>query len=59
MLCILPLSHIYARTCDLYTWIVSGSRLVLGENRRDIAGGDCQIRSNPPHLMPCPLSINA
>jgi long-chain acyl-CoA synthetase len=42
MLCILPLSHIYARTCDLYTWIVSGSRLVLGENRETLLR-DCQI----------------
>jgi long-chain acyl-CoA synthetase len=42
MLCILPLSHIYARTCDLYTWIVSGSRLVLGENRETLLR-DCQL----------------
>jgi long-chain acyl-CoA synthetase len=32
-LCVLPLSHIYARTCDLYTWVYRGSRLVLAENR--------------------------
>ncbi len=42
MLCILPLSHIYARTCDLYTWIVSGSRLVLAESR-DTLLRDCQL----------------
>jgi long-chain acyl-CoA synthetase len=42
MLCVLPLSHIYARTCDLYTWIVSGSRLVLGENRETLLR-DCQL----------------
>jgi long-chain acyl-CoA synthetase len=40
-LCILPLSHIYARTCDLYTWIYRGSQLVIGESRdtleRDLA----------------------
>jgi long-chain acyl-CoA synthetase len=28
----LPLSHIFARTCDLYTWIASGSELALAEN---------------------------
>jgi long-chain acyl-CoA synthetase len=42
VLCILPLSHIYARTCDLYTWIISGSRLVLGENRETLLR-DCQL----------------
>jgi long-chain acyl-CoA synthetase len=42
MLCILPLSHIYARTCDLYTWIVSGSKLVLAESRETLLR-DCQL----------------
>lgn len=32
-LCVLPLSHIFARTCDLYTWLYTGSRLVMGESR--------------------------
>lgn len=32
----LPLSHIYARTCELYVWIARGSRLVLAENRETI-----------------------
>lgn len=38
----LPFSHLYARTCDLYTWIVRGSRLVLAENRETIFR-DCRI----------------
>ncbi len=38
----LPFSHLYARTCDLYTWIVRGSRLVLSESRETIFR-DCQI----------------
>jgi long-chain acyl-CoA synthetase len=42
LLCILPLSHIYARTCDFYTWICSGSRLVLAENRETLLR-DCQL----------------
>jgi long-chain acyl-CoA synthetase len=51
---VLPLSHIYARTCDLYTWVYSGSRLVLGENR-DAIGRDFQLArptalSAVPHL---------
>ena len=28
-LCFLPLSHIYARTCDLYVWLVAGTEMVL------------------------------
>ena len=38
----LPLSHIYARTCDLYTWLYRGSRLVLAESRDTIIR-DCQL----------------
>jgi long-chain acyl-CoA synthetase len=41
-LCFLPLSHIYARTCDLYTWIYRGSRIVLAESRDTIIR-DCQL----------------
>ena len=41
-LCFLPLSHIYARTCDLYSWIYRGTRLVLAESRDTILR-DCQI----------------
>jgi long-chain acyl-CoA synthetase len=39
---ILPFSHIYARTCDLYTWIYRGSRLVLAESRETLVR-DCQL----------------
>jgi len=39
-LCFLPLSHIYARTCDLYTWLFRGSRLALAQNRETILD-DC------------------
>ncbi len=41
-LCVLPLSHIYARTCDLYSWIYRGTRLVLAESRETILR-DCQL----------------
>jgi long-chain acyl-CoA synthetase len=41
-LCILPLSHIYARTCDLYTWVYGGWRLVLAESRETLLR-DCQL----------------
>ena len=32
-LCLLPLSHIFARTCDLYTWLGGGTQLALVESR--------------------------
>lgn len=38
----LPLSHIFARTCDFYCWLFRGSRLVLAENRDTILR-DCQL----------------
>jgi acyl-CoA synthetase (AMP-forming)/AMP-acid ligase II len=41
-LCLLPLSHIYARTCDLYSWIYRGTQLVLAESRDTILR-DCQL----------------
>jgi long-chain acyl-CoA synthetase len=47
---ILPLSHIYARTCDLYTWVYRGCRLVLAESRETL-GRDCQLVQ--------PTSLNA
>ena len=39
---LLPFSHVYARTCDLYTWVYRGSRLVLGEGRETLVR-DCQL----------------
>lgn len=38
----LPLSHIFARTCDLYSWIVGGSQLALAESR-DTVIPDAQL----------------
>lgn len=36
----LPLSHIFARTCDLYCWLVEGSRMALAESRETVLA-DC------------------
>ncbi|MCP3693863.1 MAG: AMP-binding protein, partial [Planctomycetaceae bacterium] len=36
----LPLSHIFARTCDLYTWLFGGTELALAESR-DTVLADC------------------
>lgn len=41
-LCVLPLSHIYGRTCDLYSWLSRGTRLALAESRETILR-DCQL----------------
>ncbi len=43
-LCWLPLSHIFARTCDLYMWIVTGSQLILAESRDTILANCEQFR---------------
>lgn len=40
-LCFLPLSHIFARTCDVYTWLVRGSYMALAQNRDTIID-DCK-----------------
>jgi len=37
----LPFSHLYARTCDLYTWMARGSQLALAWSRETILA-DCQ-----------------
>jgi len=41
----LPFSHIYARTCDLYAWLVGGSQIVLAKSR-DTVIADC-ARTQP------------
>ncbi len=38
----LPLSHIFARTCDLYTWIGTGAELALAESRESVVA-DCGL----------------
>lgn len=40
-ICALPLSHIYARTCDLYAWLLGGGELALAR-RPDTLLADCQ-----------------
>jgi long-chain acyl-CoA synthetase len=43
-LCWLPLSHIFARTADLYCWIARGSEMVLAESRDTILSNCQQFR---------------
>jgi long-chain acyl-CoA synthetase len=40
----LPLSHIFARTCDLYTWLASGSQLALAEGRDKVLANCRSLR---------------
>jgi long-chain acyl-CoA synthetase len=51
-LCVLPLSHIYARTCDLYTWVYRGTRLVLAENRETLARDLQLVRPTALNAVP-------
>lgn len=44
----LPFSHIYARTCDLYTWVSRGSELALARSR-DTIPDDC--RATQPSIV--------
>ena len=39
-LCWLPLSHIYARTSDMYVWIAGSDRMALAESRETVLA-DC------------------
>jgi long-chain acyl-CoA synthetase len=49
---LLPLSHIFARTCDLYCWIIDGSRLAMAESRETVLA-DCQaIRPTTLNAVP-------
>jgi long-chain acyl-CoA synthetase len=51
-LCVLPLSHIYARTCDLNTWLYRGSRLVLAESRETLARDLQLVRPTALNAVP-------
>lgn len=40
----LPLSHIFARTCDLYLWIVEGSELAIAESRDTVLADAAHVQ---------------
>jgi long-chain acyl-CoA synthetase len=40
----LPLSHIFARTCDLYAWIATGTQLALAESRDTVLANCAEVR---------------
>jgi long-chain acyl-CoA synthetase len=43
-LCWLPLSHIYARTSDFYTWLVLGSQMALARSRETLIADLAMVR---------------
>ena len=50
----LPLSHIFARTCDLYCWLAGGTRMAIAESRETVIA-DCQavkptVLNGVPHF---------
>lgn len=49
----LPLSHIYARTCDLYAWLAGGSQFVLARSR-DTVLADC-LQTRPTMINGVPF----
>ncbi len=44
----LPLSHIFARVCDLYMWLARGNEFALARNRETVLE-DCQVLK--PHWL--------
>nr|NIL97255.1 AMP-binding protein [Planctomycetales bacterium]NIM08823.1 AMP-binding protein [Planctomycetales bacterium]NIN08284.1 AMP-binding protein [Planctomycetales bacterium]NIN77413.1 AMP-binding protein [Planctomycetales bacterium]NIO34587.1 AMP-binding protein [Planctomycetales bacterium] len=40
----LPWSHVFARTCDLYTWLASGTRLAIAEGRDQILANCAELK---------------
>ncbi len=39
----LPLSHIFARTCDLYFWIAGGTELAIGEGPEQVLANCAEV----------------
>ncbi len=48
----LPWSHIFARTCDLYTWIASGAELAIAESREKIFDNCAELRPTLINAVP-------
>jgi len=48
----LPLSHIFARTCDLYGWIASGAELALAESRDTVVPDAQAIKPTVINAVP-------
>lgn len=51
-LSLLPFSHMYARTCDLYAWLLRGSRLVIGSGRESVFSDLAIVRPTAINAVP-------
>jgi long-chain acyl-CoA synthetase len=51
-LAFLPLSHIYARTCDLYCWIIEGSEMALAQSRETVIADAAAVQPTFMHGVP-------
>jgi long-chain acyl-CoA synthetase len=51
-LCWLPLSHIYARTCDFYERVVAGSTIALAESPETVVANLAEVQ--PTHISCVP-----
>lgn len=49
---ILPLSHIFARTCDLYCWLIRGSVLAIAESRETVLSDLQAVRPTTMNGVP-------
>ena len=49
---LLPLSHIFARTADLYSWIAGGSQLALAESRESVIADAQEIKPTIVNAVP-------
>jgi long-chain acyl-CoA synthetase len=48
----LPWSHIFARTCDLYTWIASGATLAIAESRETVLANCAELQPTLINAVP-------
>lgn len=48
----LPLSHIFARTCDLYGWVASGAQLAIAESRDTVVADAQAIKPTVLNAVP-------
>lgn len=49
---LLPLSHIYARTCDWYVTIVAGTQMAIAESRESVIADLQLVRPNVVNAVP-------
>ncbi len=48
----LPFSHVFARTCELYTWLAAGSRLALARSRETLLADAAAVQPTVMNGVP-------